>query len=151
MSTATPTMEQVVRKYIALRDAKDQAKFEYEEKINAFQADMDKIESWMLGTMQSMQVTSLKTPAGTPYIAPQLSVKCEDPEAIRNFIIDPIAALLQYPTAEQSPSLHEVRSRLMLFENRASKDFVKQYLEDHQAAPPGVIVTTFNKVNFRRS
>lgn len=151
MPTALPTMEQVVRKYIALRDQKDHLKFDYEQAVAAVQTQMESIETWMLGTMQSMQVTSLKTPAGTPYIAPQLSVKCENPDEVRKFILDPIASLLQYPTPEQSPALHETFTRLMLLENRASKDFVKQYIEDHEAAPPGVSVVTFNKVNFRRS
>jgi hypothetical protein len=61
-------IDQIVEKYIALRDKKAQFKAEYEAKVAEIEAALDRIEKHLLEKMQEQGLKSLPTPMGTAYI-----------------------------------------------------------------------------------
>ena len=138
----TPEQEQQIRaldindltkKYIALRDAKSALTKKHKEDVGKLDAGMTKLEVLMLAWLNVFNVESARTPSGTPYKSTATGATVGDREAFLKFVGDNFA------------------ERSVFFTNAVSKDSVKQYMEANKGVPPpGVNWYSEAVVNFKR-
>jgi aspartate/methionine/tyrosine aminotransferase len=156
-----PTIDQVVQKYLELRDKKKIL----EEKAKAFKQEVDvdlgKIEAWLLAKMNADGVDSYKTEHGTPYKSVTISVKSEDPEEFREFIMeDAVVTISQYLESSfgvgGTPVRDFIRNALLqhgrwdMVDFRPLKKGIQDFIEQERYTPPGVDVEQRINVNVRR-
>jgi hypothetical protein len=80
-------IDQVIGKYIELRDKKEEVKKEMSEKIERIEAAMDKIEAALLSALQANGMDSAKTKCGTAFVTARTSATVADKEAFLGYII----------------------------------------------------------------
>lgn len=127
----TPTIDQVVERYVNLRDDIAQKKADFEAAIAPLKAALEKIETYLLGRANELGVDSFKTPHGTAYTSVRTSVKVADKEAFLNFC--------------------KSKDEFGLMEVRASKVAIEQYVASQEETPPGIDIVTERTLNVRRS
>lgn len=124
-------LNEIIQKYIELRDLKARMKAEYESRVAPVQEALDKAEGHMLQLMQQQGVTSVKTEAGTAYQSQRTSATVADWDAILPFVRE-----------------HELWH---LIDKRVSKTAVDEYVAQHGDLPPGVNYRTEITIGVRRS
>ena len=133
----TLNVENLVTKYIELRDRKAQIEKELEAEKAKLTKLMDAIEERLKGLMHDTGTKSLKTDHGTAYIAYKDSATVADWDALLDFIV--------------------TNENWDLLERRVSKTAVKHLMEEDRNGnytnppPPGVNFVRFETVNVRRS
>lgn len=80
------TMEQLTQEYLDRRDQLEKLKQEFKDRETPIKNEMDKIEQAMHRIMNDQGVTSMKTPAGTPYLQTWTSTKVADWEEAFRYI-----------------------------------------------------------------
>lgn len=124
-------LDDVVGKYIQLRDRKAQIKKEYSDKVEKIDEAMAKIENAILATFDKMGgVQSIRTTHGTPYISLRESVTVADRDSYFDFVRE-----------------HEAWDML---ESRANKTAVLQYKQEHDELPPGLNYRAERMINIKR-
>lgn len=123
--------EEIIAKYVSLRDRKAELKKEYDTAAGKLDAAMETIETYLMALMGSLGVESVRTDAGTAYKTTRVKASISDREAARKFILD--------------------NEAIDLLEMRASSTAIKQYMQDNGGVPPGFAVLEENTVNIRRS
>ena len=124
-------IDQIVEKYIELRDKKAQFKAEYEAKVAEIEAGLDRIERHLLQKMQEQGLKSLPTSAGTAYIQHRTAATVADWDLLLGFI-------------------RENQSWTML-EKRVSKSAVEEFRAANDELPPGINWNESIVVNVKRS
>ena len=124
-------LNELVEKYIAIRDRKGKLKAEYEGKVAELDAVLDKIEAVLLKTFQETGMDSVKTEFGTAYRSTRMQASVADWDTF-------IAHVKEHDAYE-------------LLERRCSKSGVEQYRAANDDIPPGVNIRTEQVVNIRRS
>ena len=61
------TYDRIIRTYVRMRDARSALKAEFEKKDRELKDQQETLESFLLGSMNTGGVTSLRTSAGTAY------------------------------------------------------------------------------------
>jgi hypothetical protein len=125
-------LDEVVEKYIALRDRKAQIKKDAEEKMKPIDAAMDQIEAVLLSTFDQIGMDSCKSTAGTAYISTKTSATVADKEVFGAFV----------RASEDNWHLADVR---------AAKANIETYVEQHQDLPPGINWREERTINVRRA
>ena len=125
------TLEQLVEKFIALRDKRQEMKSEYEQRVAHIDSLMQKIEGILLKTLDEQGLQSVKTPSGTAYRSTRTSATIADWDAFLGHVRE-----------------HDAYEML---ERRCSKSAVEQYKAANDDLPPGVNWREEVVVNFRRS
>lgn len=125
------TVEELVKNYVALRDLKAQKKAAYEAEVGKLTELMSKVETKLLELFRQMGVDSMKTGAGTAYIATRVSTTIGD-----------------WDTFLAHVKAHDAWE---LLERRCSKTAVEQYKAANDDLPPGVNWSAEQVVNIRRS
>lgn len=125
-------IDQVVAKYIALRDLKAQMKAEYEAKVAPVQAAMDKAEAYILAEMDRTGTEAFKTAAGTAYTSTRTAASLADWDLFRDFL-----------ASQDDP--------FMYLDRRVNKSAVEEYTKDHQDLPPGINWRAERVVGVRRA
>ncbi len=125
-----PRIEDVVSKYIALRDKKAELDAAHKEKVASIDDALNRVEVYLLSRMQSMGVESVRTAAGTAYTSLKVSVSTADKDALIGFAKD-----------------NDLWSSLDI---KPNKTFVQQYRKEHDDLPPGVNLREERVVNIRR-
>lgn len=160
---ASPTVEQVIARYVELRDQKADLEKQHKEAKAVFDAKLEKIEAYLLSKMNLDGTTSLKTPAGTAFKALSASVSVNDAEVFKHFVLDPIVDnFAEYLKSSSDIDLEpqditELKNLLMesgrwgTADLRASKTGVKEYIEEKNEPVPGVTVNQVTTVNVRRA
>ena len=125
-----PTVDDVVKGYISLRDRKTKLKKEQAEELKPISEKMMVLENWLLRDLQTRKVESQKTKEGTAYITTMSAATVKDRDALFDF----------------------VRENKMwdLLENRVSKSVVRDYLEETGEVIPGVNYQETVAVRIRR-
>lgn len=148
----------VVKKYVELRDARDEESKAFSEAMKAkYNEPMEVIEKILLREMERMGVDSLKTPSGTPYKAVQKSVKMADAQEFKAFVFKPlIDSIAQYISSigGQVPDLQGLLQQGALWDMidfRCGKKGVVEYAEENGQLPPGVTLDQFTSINIRRA
>ncbi len=129
--TDTVQVEELVSKYVQMRDVKAQLKKQFVEKTAPLEEAIAKIEALLLQTFSTMGMESVRTAAGTAYKSTRCSATVADWESVLPFIIK-----------------HNLWSML---EKRVSKDAVEAYRDENGDLPPGVNWREEITVNVRRT
>jgi len=123
--------DEVAADYIALRDAKAELEREHEAVLRPIKEAMGEAEQVMLGHLNTMGVSSLRTQNGTITKAKKTSVTVGDWDAAWG---------------------HIQKYELWHFlEHRLNKTAVEGYIAEHGEPPPGANVSSIFTVQFRRS
>lgn len=124
-------LDDVVGKYIELRDRKAQMKKEFSAKVEKIDAAMNKIENAILATFDKMGgVQSIRTTHGTPYVQLRESVTVADRDSYFDFVRE--------------------NEAWDMLESRANKTAVMQYKEEHGELPPGLNYRAERIINIKR-
>lgn len=126
-------VDELVSKYIMLRDKKAEMKKEYEGKAAKVMEVMDKIEAVLLKTFQDTGSDSIKTEMGTAFKSTRSSATVADRDAYFGWV------------------LADPEERMMFVESRANKTAVEQYKAANDDLPPGLNWREEVVVNVRRS
>ena len=131
MSKKDFATDELIGRYIELRDQIADMKKEYEAKVKPLNEFMQVIAAKMLGDMNESGQKSLKTDRGTAFIKESTFVGVSDWEAALNYIRE--------------------NEAYDLLTKAVNKTAVKEYLEEHEdIPPPGVNITLKNEVQFRK-
>jgi hypothetical protein len=125
-------LDEIVAKYIKLRDKKAVFKAEYDAKVADIDNMLDKVEAILLKQFEETGVSSVKTPNGTAYTTTRVSVPIADWDLFLSEFVIP-------------------NKSWEFLERRASKTAVEQYKEENGDIPPGVNYVETRLVNIRRS
>ena len=129
----TITVEMVIEKYVATRDAIEAEKKLFDAKVADLKALQENREKWLMGALDKMGATSIKSPHGTVFVDYKDSATVSD-----------AGAFLEWVHADWE-------DRKTFLENRVSKTAVKQRLEDGDTPPPGVSYSKIKDVKVRRA
>lgn len=124
-------MEELIEKYIKLRDAQAQVKEAAKAKLAKIEAVMDKIEGYILEEFNAQGIESARTEAGTAYKTLRTSATVADWPATLSYI--------------QEHNLWD------MLERRVSKTAVEAFRDEHKDLPPGINWREEVLVNIRRS
>lgn len=124
------TMDEMCRKFVALRDQLAALKKEQAKQLLPFAVAMDTLNVWMLAELNATKVESARTLSGTAYKTLRTSATVEDWAQVLAFIRE-----------------HEAWE---LLEARVSKLAVQAIMEETQQAVPGVKTSQEVIVNVRR-
>lgn len=131
-------MDEIVEKYIALRDAKSKLKERYTAKVAKLDNIMARFEGVLLQQFDAQGIQSVKTASGTAYKQKQTGATVADWVTLRDFILE--------------------NGLLEMFERRVSKLAVEEYKsstvsEDapNGLLPPGINYREEYVINVRRS
>ena len=127
------SLDQLVERYIALRDKKSELKGEYEKSVAAIEQGLEKIENFLLKQLNDSGSESVRTKAGTFFKSKRYSATAADWAMVSDWV-------------QEDPA-----ERWAILEKRVSKGFVEAYQEAHNDLPPGVDVRIETTVNVRRS
>lgn len=124
-------VDEIVEKYIKLRDKKASIKSEYEANVAKYDDMLDKLESILLNTFNETGIDSVKTAAGTAFVQIRTSASVADWDA--------------YFTGYVLPN-----QAWEMLERRANKTAIEQYKDANSELPPGINWTEQRVVNVRR-
>lgn len=125
-----PTVDEVVKGYIKLRDKKNQMKKDQAEEVRPINEKMTLLENWLLRDLQTRKVESQKTAEGTAFISTMAAATVKDRDAFFDFVRE--------------------KGMWDLLENRCSKSVVRDYLEETGEVVPGVNYQETQVVRIRR-
>lgn len=120
----------VVTKYIQLRDKKSQLKAEYDAQVAKIDAIMDKVEGKLIEYFQETGLESIRTDAGTAYKTTRVSASVADWDMLLSHVL----------TSEN----------YQLLEHRVSKKAVEEFKTANNDLPPGVNWREEVVVNIKR-
>lgn len=123
--------EELIQRYVELRDKKAEFKQEYDSKTLEINTELEQLENKLLKLFQDVGVDNVKTRFGTAYTSVKSSASVEDKEAFFNFV-----------KGEEEWGFIDIR---------AAKLAIEQYKDTHQKLPPGVKWSEIRTVNVRRS
>lgn len=127
------TLDDVVVKYLALRQKKADLKKKFDEDTEAINVGMDTAERFFLGYMQTNGLTSLPTKAGTPYRSERTSVTVADKVAFMAWLLSEPSRIEEY------------------LDVKANKTSVVAFKEEHEDLPPGLNYSSEFVVNVRKN
>lgn len=129
-ATNDQPVQAAVNRYIELRDTKAKLKKLYEQRAAQLAEEMSAIEARLLGTMDTIGATSIRTEAGTVYKSTETYASVADWEAVRAYI-------------ERTGYWHIL--------NRAvNRKEIRELQEQHGETVPGVNVRQEVVVNVRK-
>ena len=125
-------MKEVILKYRAIRDQKDDIKEKHKEELKPFNAALEQMENWFLKQLALQQVDSFKcTGSGTAYKSIITSHKVEDWDVFWEYA-------------------HDNGLAKNMIDKRVSKAAVEEYIEEYGVNPPGISTSKIIKVNVRK-
>lgn len=130
-TVAQITPEAVMTAYIKLRDKRAALKKRYEELDEQLKADMDRMGNWLLKKLNDAGTETFKNGAGTAYISETVRAGCADWTLFWKWAAD--------------------NERVDMLEKRVASKAIQDYMEEHNALPPGITITTYRDVVVRRA
>lgn len=127
---AEPTDLQLIERYTKLRDFVADAKKKHLAQTKPYTDGLETIEQALMARLIERGADNTKTDAGTAYKVTLLNVKVTDREKFLEYALNGGDDMLLAS---------------------AQKDAVRDYIDQHQAPPPGVEVTYFTNVNVRKN
>lgn len=127
----TPAVDEIVARYIALRDKKAEIKAKYDAEVEAIDAAMNRVENYLLKLMTELGVESIRTSAGTPYVSRRTSATVADWDAFLDWV--------------------RRNGEWSMLERRANKTVVQSWRDEHNDLPPGLNWREERVVNIKRS
>lgn len=127
----TYSADQLIAKYIELRDKKAELAEEFKLRNQPFNEGMEIIENALMDMLNAQGGQNIKTGSGTAYISEVLNVKVEDWESFSYWV-------QRFGTPD-------------FFVKNANKTAVKEYMDGGGPLPPGLSMSTLRNLNVRRS
>lgn len=127
----TPAVDEIVARYIALRDKKAEIKAKYDAEVEAIDAAMNRVENYLLKLMTELGVESIRTSAGTPYVSRRTSATVADWDTFLDWV--------------------QRNGEWSMLERRANKTVVQSWRDEHNDLPPGLNWREERVVNIKRS
>jgi len=124
-------MDDVVERYIKLRDAKDKLRAHQKAEMAKLDTVMDQLEVMLLAELNDKGLEAAKTSHGTVYKSVKTQAGVADWDALLSYI--------------------QANGLWTMLERRVSKDAVVQFREANNDLPPGVNWREEVSVNIRRS
>lgn len=126
-------LDDIVAKYIALRDRKSAMKKEYDEKVARVDDAMNKMEAIIMRVFKDSGIDSARTEAGTAYLSTRTSATVADRDTFFGWVLE------------------DPEERVSFLENRVSKTMVDQFKAATDDLPPGLNYRSEVTVGVRRS
>lgn len=120
----------VIAAYIKLRDERDSIKERHKGELRPVLDKMEKLENWLHRKLNNDGLKNFKGKAGTAFLKNRTSVTVKDREVFFDFVRE--------------------QERWDLIDTRASSTAVQDFMEEHEAPPPGVDVRTEEVCQVRR-
>ena len=158
-----PTIEEIIQKYIDLRDRKAELAKQQSEAMQPMNQAMEQIENYLMHTMNTLGVDSLKANGvGTAFKATTSSCQMQDPIAFKEFAFRPAAeGIINYLTStgygirnidvEAIANIIRDLPKWDVIDFRAGKKGIQEYIANENQPVPGVAVNTVATINVRRS
>lgn len=124
-------IDELVQKYILVRDKRDAVKNSVKERVAALDAVLATAEAAILAELQKSGAESMRTAHGTAYKTLRTSATVAEWDPLLEFI-------------RQNDLWH-------MLDKRVNKTGVEQYRQEHNDLPPGVKWVEEIQVNVRRS
>lgn len=124
-------LEDLISKYISLRDKRAQLKKAYQAKDDVLKAAMDAAEAAALKRMEDLGAKSIRTDAGTVYKEEKRSVTTADAETFFNYVRE--------------------HNAWDMIEKRPAKATVLEWVDEHGSLPPGLNLYSELTIKIRRS
>lgn len=156
-------VEEVIKKYVELRDAKATLAKQQSEQMEPLNVAMGQIENWLMHTMNTMGVTQLKAEGvGTAFKATSTSCQMADAGEFKAFVFKPVLQGLVNYLASSGISVNQQDVQQFLsiimtmpmwdmIDFRAGKKGITEYIENENAVVPGVNINTVATVSIRRA
>lgn len=125
------TPGQMIERYLQLRNTKLSLVAEHEVQLKPYNEALETLELALLDWLNQNGLDNFKSPHGTAFKKIHTGVKMFDRESLIDFVRE--------------------TDDFGVFTNNLTKEWVKDYVETHKTAPPGVEVSTFTVVNVRKS
>jgi hypothetical protein len=123
-------IDQIIERYIQLRDLKDQKEALHKADVAKIKDAMEKCENAILGHLNKTGVDSVGSKAGTAFKTTKTSATVKDWDASLNYIKD--------------------NDAWNMLDRRDNKTAVAEYMEEHGDVPPGVEWRAETAVQVRR-
>ena len=130
MSDIKIDFDELIGKYIKIRDTKAQLAEKQKAEMARFNNALAQIERLLLDEFNTSKTESVRTKHGTAYRTVQTSVSVSDRDLFMSFVRE--------------------GDNWIFLDAHANKSAVKQYLESEQQLPPGVNVVSRATVNVQR-
>lgn len=127
------SIDELVAKYIHMREKKSRLKQKYDEAAAKIDKDMEKMEAVLLKFFQDYGIDSLETKAGRAYLSTRASATVADRDAFFGWVL-------------AAPD-----ERLTFVESRIKKAMIEQFKEVNGSFPPGVTYQTELVVGVRQA
>lgn len=124
-------IDEIIAKYIVLRDKKAVLKASYDASVADIDNALSRIEGHLLTKMQEQGLKSMPTPAGTAYIQHRTAATVADWPAILSYI--------------------QANALWSMLEKRVSKIAVEEFKSANDELPPGINWSESIVVNVKRS
>lgn len=124
-------LDELVDRYIKLRDKKAKLKAEYDASVADIDVMLDKVEAVLLKQFDEMGTESVKTTAGTAYKSVRTSATVADWDTFFKEFVVP-------------------NSAWEFLERRCNKTAVEQFRAANEDIPPGINYSETRVVNIRR-
>lgn len=124
-------LDELIKKYLKLRDGKSELEAKQKEELKRFTSAMTKIEQLIMAEFNETGQESAKTAVGTAYKSVRTSAKVADRDTFITFVRD--------------------NEAWDFLENRVNKSAVEEYMAEHDDLPPGVDISRSATINIRRS
>src|SRR6266404_1579145 len=161
------TIEQVIEKYLELREQIELINAETKKKLEPINKAMEGIESYLMATANSTGQTQFGTSAGTAFITTSNQCGVADFEATKRFLIEEaINAVLEDIAGEQIAEYTDEEDKAAfrkqyldmamekcnwhLLNKAVNKTAVGEYIDQHQSPPPGVKWTAMKVIQVRK-
>lgn len=126
-----PKAERVIEAYTILRDKRSELKRAYEADDAVLTGKMDRLEAWLLKTMQDVGTDQLKGNGAIAYISTKDRAKSDDWGTFWEWLAE--------------------NKRLDMLEKRVATKTIMEYFEEFQELPPGISITRERTVNVRKA
>jgi hypothetical protein len=123
--------DQMIEKYVKLRDKVKLIKEQQAAQLAPYNEIMERLEGWLLETLNQAGLSSMRSPSGTAYKSLRTTTKVVDREAWLNFVRE--------------------NEAWDLIESRASKNAAEAIIEETQRPIPGVETSSEVVCNVRRA
>lgn len=127
----TAQIDQIVERYVALRDRKKELKDDYDLKVENVDKALEKLENFLLKHLSDQGVESVRINAGTAFIQLKTSVATADRDEFMRFL---------HGTGEWA-----------MADIKPNKTAVKEYRDANDNLPPGVNWSEVRAVSVRRA
>jgi hypothetical protein len=159
---SVPLIEEIVSKYIELRDREAALAKKQAEDMKPINEAMANIENYLMHKMNELGCDSFKTEAGTAFKAIKTSCQMADPIAFKDFVFKPVTEGVVNYLTNSGHALRDIDYGALaniirdmplwdMIDFRAGKKGITGYIENEQKPVPGVNVNIISTINIRRA